>query len=146
MYYLADNLIFSFLCLFAIYLLFVIYKLLAGSRSLFALALLFLSIVWWMYWFLIVAHSLLRLFFSWALPLQCWIFANRYYQSYLKSNANTTKFSLTMHTYITLIFSMVIVALCIGLGYLGSYSQLWNCLEKSDYDYSGGCVRLLARN
>ena len=50
-------------------------------------------------------------YFSWGLPLQCWVFANCYYRSYLKSNIATTKSNLMVHTIITVIFSFLIVAL-----------------------------------
>ena len=60
-------------------------------------------------------------FFSWGLPLQCWVFANCYYRSYLKSNIATTKSNLMIHTIITVIFSFVIVALSIWLQ-LNAYS------------------------
>ena len=133
---------FTLVCLlFGIYLLWVIYKLLAGSRSLFALTLLFLSFFWLAYWIFTICIPVVSLYLAWALPLQCWIFANRYFQSYLKSNATTTKFTLTMHTYITVIFSIVIVALCTVFGNLGSRSQLWNCFENPENDRQT-CYRL----
>ena len=132
-------------CLYGIYLLWVIYKLLAGSRSLFALTLLFLSFFWCAYWIFARVGITVKLYLAWALPLQCWIFANRYFQSYLKSNATTTKFTLTMHTYITVIFSIGILAFCTGFGYLGSRPQLRKCLHNSDYDRQK-CVPLLFKN
>ena len=133
------------LCVFGIYLLWVIYKLLAGSRSLFALTLLFLSSIWWIYWIFYYSITIVSKYLAWALPLQCWIFANRYFQSYLKSNATTTKFTLTMHTYITVIFSIVIVALCTVFGNLGSRSQLWNCFENPENDRQT-CYRLESKS
>ncbi len=127
----------SVFCLFGIYLLWVIYKLLARSRSLFALTLLFLSSIWCIY------SITVSKYLAWALPLQCWIFANRYFKSYLKSNATTTKFTLTKHTYITVIFSIVIVALCTVSGYLVSWTNVdicfYNCKTYNDIEE---CYRL----
>jgi len=61
---------FCFLALFDIYLVIVIYKLLKGSRSLFALALLLLSSLWQLEWLLYaLSVGTVNLYMTWALQV-----------------------------------------------------------------------------
>jgi len=61
---------FCFLALLDIYLVIVIYKLLKGSRSLFALALLLLSSFWQLEWLLYaLSVGTVNLFMTWALQV-----------------------------------------------------------------------------
>jgi hypothetical protein len=61
---------FCFLALFDIYLVIVIYKLLKGSRSPFALALLLLSSLWQLEWLLYaLSVGTVNLYMTWALQV-----------------------------------------------------------------------------
>ena len=135
-----------FLALLDIYLVIVSYKLLKGSRNLFSLALLFLSSLWQLEWLLYaLSVGTVNLYITWALQVQCWIFANRYYQSHLKSKATTTGFTLRLHTYMTVIFLMVIVALSLALAYTASLIRFDRCYQDIALQF-WGCYWLEVRN
>ena len=137
---------FCFLALLDIYLVIVIYKLLKGSRSLFALALLLLSSLWQLEWLLYaLSVGTVNLYMTWALQVQCWIFANRYYHSYLKSKATTTEFTLRMHIYTTVIYLVLIVALSLALGYTASLIRFDFCYQNNPLKF-WGCYWLEVRN
>jgi hypothetical protein len=119
----GDILIVCSLAFFGLYFLWVIYKLFTGSKNYFAFTLLFFSGVWqiqWYFYILVKDGFKIDVYFNWGLPLQCWVFSNRYYHSYLKSNNTTHKDSLTILPYFTVIFSIMVVALCQGFGFTGN--------------------------
>ncbi len=128
------------LALLDIYFFWVVYKLLVGSKNIFALLLLFLCGVWQIQWYLVSHYQYVfdpkdpAAYFTWALPLQCWVFANRYFYSQLRFNATTTKITLIKHIYITVIFSIVIVALGLGLGFFGNKEAKYDdrCYEAAE--------------
>lgn len=64
----------------------VLYSLIRGTRNKLAFQLLALTIVWMLCWGLRADSSLsVTFYFTWAIHVQGWLFANRYLYSYLIS-------------------------------------------------------------